>query len=118
MAFMAGLALGAHVGGRAPDRRRILAALATLVAVAATTAFCMRTGIAWNLWLTGAGATFASVARALEDRPQAARLLYGADLLGGSVAAVIGGLILLPLLGLRETAMWAAALAATAGLWA
>ena len=47
---------------------------------------------------------------------QTAGLLYGADLLGGFFGGLSGGILLLPILGLKETCLIMAMLKASSGL--
>ena len=51
-----------------------------------------------------------------EKLGQTAGLLYGTDLFGGFFGGLIGGVFLLPLLGLRETCFMMAMLKMTSGL--
>jgi spermidine synthase len=130
-AFMAGLAVGTWIVGRRPAAsgadRRVGLLVAGLLVLAGP-------AIGWGT--TGSGAMSLSVAALLlvtigalvgaafgwashrHDAGQRAAIapLYAADLIGGSVGAVLGGLVLIPVAGLTITALVAAAVA-MAALW-
>ena len=132
-AFMAGLAIGTW--GMARDREGMWARLAhgrivagTLALAAVGLAVLLAGSIAPTLGtaslmlvatggLVGAGFGWASL-RAGGDQRNAIAPLYAADLLGGGVGAVVGGLVLIPLLGLSTTVLVGGALALLALLLA
>jgi spermidine synthase len=127
--FMAGLALGTWAVARAPRSSRWLrfagygtagllafaaaglAGLAELDVVPTLTKASLALAVTGGL--VGAGFGWASL-RAGADQRGAIAPLYAADLIGGSVGAVVGGLLLIPLLGLTATALVGGALALVA----
>jgi spermidine synthase len=132
--FMAGLAAGAAMANargstHGADRRDGLLIVVVLVLTAALAAALIAMGAATTLWraatlmaVTGAGvgAAFAWASRAYPGHQRAAIApLYAADLIGGAVGAVLGGLVLVPLAGLAVTGAVAAgcALSAASLLW-
>jgi spermidine synthase len=132
-AFMAGLAIGTWAMARdregpcaRPTHGRIVAG--TLALAAVCLAFLLAASIAPTLGtaslmlaatgaLVGAGFGWASL-RAGADQRGAIAPLYAADLVGGGVGAVVGGVLLIPLLGLTTTMLVAGALALLALLLA
>jgi spermidine synthase len=124
-AFMAGLTLGARVmdvgpgarGGRQWGRTILLGT----VGLDLLAAFVVQTGMLAGLIGTGLLLVVTGVAVggavACIGRRDAARVvgpLYAADLVGGCVGAVLGSLLLVPLLGLTFTALAAAVLVISA----
>jgi spermidine synthase len=130
-AFMAGLALGAGVVGRrssAASEKWLPAAQGGMLAFALALAALLPLG------LPAAGLTFpllAGVAGALtgavfplaaarfqrgERTGRVAGLLYGADLLGGCVGALASSAILVPVLGVVQTCLAVALVAAVGAL--
>jgi spermidine synthase len=132
-AFMAGLAVGTWWVNRVQTpglrRRRVGCFLAGLLCcVALGLAGALAAGATPTLGtaslalvavgaLVGAGFAWASLRAGAEQRGAIAPL-YAADLLGGSVGAVAGGLLLIPLLGLTATALVGGALAVVAAVLA
>jgi len=127
--FMAGLAAGAAaIGARRPAhaaaRRDALLIVMVLALAGSLTAALIAAGAATTLPRAaallavcgaGVGAAFGWSSHAYPGRQRAAiGPLYAADLLGGALGAVVGGLVLVPLGGLVVTAVLAAALAAAA----
>ena len=125
-AFMAGLALGGWLGGRAAERGAGLRTLASLAAalaaaplilawVAARVASLPAAAASAGAWLLPllvvgsaalAGAEFPIAGRLLaRDRgaERAGGRLYAADLFGAAAGAVAAGLLLLPAHGIRGT---------------
>ena len=125
-AFMAGLAAGTWALARAQHSWRSLrgagyvvagllggaaGGLAGLVELsAAPTLATASLALVVTGGFVGAGFGWASL-RAGADQRGAIAPLYAADLVGGSVGAVVGGLLLIPLLGLTATALVAGVLA-------
>jgi spermidine synthase len=124
-AFMAGLAGGTFAIDRRPlgtssGRTGVLIAVLLGVAALAVSGVTEWTGAptlagaSCLLAMVGAlvGAGFAQASRgAGADQRSAISPLYAADLVGGSVGAVMGGLLLIPLVGLPATALVGGALA-------
>jgi hypothetical protein len=124
MAFMAGLAIGSYevrrVIRRVREKGRRTRAVGVglvvgFVALAfATTALVMvaerATLFTYSFTLFGCGYLVAGVfayASLADDRPQRPLVspLYAADLFGGSLGSVVGGLILVPFAGLAASAL-------------
>jgi spermidine synthase len=124
-AFMAGSAAGAAAfAARPPGRAAARLLLTTLAIGGLTLAWRIRGGgvdslLEAGFFLAAAGATVAALfARAGapnrdESRVDAGRL-YAADVVGGCVGCLAGGLVLIPLAGLDATALGVAALGALA----
>ena len=120
-AFMLGLAAGPLAGRRAAHSFRGGAVLTGSFALLAfASALFLRGGPAGSLaasaavlFLAGLG-TGGIYCWAARKDPEAGPSLYGADLAGGSAGAVAAALLLLPFLGLAETALWAGLLLAAA----
>jgi spermidine synthase len=131
-AFMAGLALGSWLFGRwAPpgegsSRRRVARGVSLLVLMATFNLGLTygtrsalpggRAGIAALLLVAGTlvGALLAHASQGEQDQGRLVSPLYAADLLGGCLGAVLGGLVAIPLLGLAETSLALTALALAA----
>jgi spermidine synthase len=128
-AFMAGLSVGTWVASRVPRRpgspRAAGMAIAAVMLVAGpVAAAAVEAGVAMTLaaavtalsvtgGIVGAAFGWASLRDATRQRA-AIGPLYAADLVGGSVGAVLGGLILIPAAGLAVTALVAGAFALVA----
>ncbi|MFH1011559.1 MAG: hypothetical protein V1784_10045, partial [bacterium] len=111
--FMAGLAMSPMIGrwaaGRTQGGQLLVGSLGILCF---TSAFLFHwdgmrytiTGVAW-LFLTGCnvGALFCYATEKIREKGAS---FYAADLLGGSIGALIGSIILLPSLGLDIGAIW------------
>lgn len=135
--FMGGLSVGALLvdrhrrrrvrGGGAPVSRAlgvgIIVAIAVLCLLVA--AYIRLTGVrslaeaalllVATGMLTAAAFAYASL-REVSDQHEVIGPLYGADLIGGAIGTIVGGLILVPLAGLVMTAVVMAALAGLACL--
>jgi spermidine synthase len=135
MVFMAGLALGAAAvnrlawgrlgrrAGRALGAGALLGVAVVCLLLAARLGSGGGMGLAEaGLWLVAAGmvsaAVFASASHAARDQARAVGPLYGADLLGGGVASLLGSLALIPMLGLSGAALLTAVVALIALLGA
>jgi spermidine synthase len=132
-AFMAGLAAGTWAMARAQRSARwprlagytiagllggAAAGLAGLVELSATPTLVSASAVlVVTGGLVGAAFGWASLSAGTEQR-EAIAPLYAADLVGGSVGAVVGGLLLIPLLGLTTTALVGGALALLAAVLA
>jgi spermidine synthase len=131
-AYMGGLALGAGLAGRvgeAQARRTLFGVLAGMALYAALlpllfTARLPVAHLSFALLALGAGVlgglAFALVARLFAGLPgvetgTVAGALYGADLVGGCVGAVLTGVFLVPVFGIPQTC-WAVAVVVLAGL--
>jgi hypothetical protein len=129
--FMAGLVLGAALldglwrrGGRALGAGYGAGLSFAFAGQAAWLAWRFETGGALGRWLTGAHLVLAGFLvaglfayaslRRVEDQHAAVSPLYAADLLGGCVGAVVGSLLLAPVLGFAATAAGVAGLALAA----
>ena len=117
--FMAGLALSPFAGKKAAALRRgggatllIALAIVSLLSVPFFRgALSGRISLCF-LWLLLTGVVIGGIyCYASEKNRFAGAALYGADLLGGAVGALLASLLFLPFLGLPLTAAWAAALA-------
>jgi spermidine synthase len=129
-AFMAGLALGAILAGRlfgGASEDKITRGLRLTQAALAVTAFLLPSllslslaGLLFPLLLVLIGVLgglqFPLAVALSGGKPgQATGLIYGADLLGGCVGALLGGILLVPLLGVSG-ACYAVGLFCLAGL--
>jgi spermidine synthase len=128
-AFMAGLAAGTWVAGRSagsngPSRRggrvvvgllgAVAAGLTSFLAIDATPTLAGASLMLVAVGaLVGGGFAWASLCAGAGQRAAIAPL-YAADLVGGAAGAVVGGLILIPVLGLTPTAAIAGGLALVA----
>jgi len=116
--FMAGLALSPVVGRWAARAARggvMLALLFALLCSSSALLFHwegMRSIFVGASWLLvtgcGVGALFCYATEKTEGK---GAVLYAADLLGGSLGALVGSLILLPSLGLDISALWVGVMA-------
>jgi spermidine synthase len=116
--FMAGLAVSPAVGRWAARTRKggfILVLIFALVCSASAFLFHwegMRSIVVAVGWLffagCGVGAIFCYATEKVEGKGNS---LYAADLLGGSLGALAGSLVLLPSLGLDISALWVGVLA-------
>ena len=128
--FMAGLAAGAfavdRIASGAPPlgRRHGAAILATFAAFSLVVLLVVHSGVttglggtalllAWSGALVAAVFAYASL-RAVHDQSRVIAPLYAADLVGGSLGAVLGSLLLIPLAGLAASAAWMAVIVALA----
>jgi len=117
------------VSGPAPARGERWLGLQLLGALALAAA-----GLSWRLragsglelvetaaWLLAFGAltaaVFAHASRQAEDQARAIGPLYGADLIGGCAGSLAASLLLIPLVGLANTALLLAGVAVAAGFW-
>lgn len=115
--------------GSAPARGERWLGLQLLGALALAAA-----GLSWRLragsglelaetaaWLLAFGAltaaVFAHASRQAEDQARAIGPLYGADLIGGCAGSLAASLLLIPLVGLANTALLLAGVAVAAGFW-
>jgi hypothetical protein len=121
MAFMAGLALGAWLGGRvialdrglSVARRALVALFVTSSAIGAAIAMLVVSGAPMGLAVTGlllfsvgmlVAGIFACVAALSRGEGGAAiGRLYGADLAGGALGSLLASLVLVPMAGLVPT---------------
>ncbi|HEX7485787.1 MAG TPA: hypothetical protein VF332_06525 [Vicinamibacterales bacterium] len=121
MAFMAGLALGAWLGGRvialdrglSVARRALVALFVTSSAIGAAIAMLVVSGAPMGLAVTGlllfsvgalVAGIFACVAALSHGEGGAAiGRLYGADLAGGALGSLLASLVLVPMAGLVPT---------------
>jgi hypothetical protein len=69
--------------------------------------------LAWSGTLVAAVFAYVSL-RGVGDQSRIIAPLYAADLVGGSIGAVLGSLLLIPLAGLEASAVWMAVLMALA----
>jgi spermidine synthase len=113
--FMAGLALGPIPGRRAAGVRgggRLL--LLALALHAALSALLFRWSGAGSLlvslpWIACGGTVVGAVFSCAAEKGRAGGgALYAADLIGGSAGALIGTLLLLPVLGMELAVLWTA----------
>ena len=128
--FMAGLAAGSFAvdrwasGARPLDRRHGAALLAIFAAFSLAVLLVVHRGmtaglggtallLAWSGALVAAVFAYASL-RGIRDQSRVIAPLYAADLVGGSLGAVVGSLLLIPLAGLETSAGWMAVLTALA----
>jgi spermidine synthase len=126
-AFLGGLVIGALQGRRAPTQmtrpalRGIVGGIGGLAALLAALPLDLPEATYYLLALASgglAGAAFplaVSLVRGARAEGQAAGHLYAADLAGGCVGALVTAALLVPLMGLEQTAL-AAALVALAAL--
>jgi spermidine synthase len=141
-AFMAGLALGSAITNRRQwltgeanrwdPRRSPRMALVWIEGGLVLFALCLSLAVAWQLpaWAFASLALAAGMlgglafplavaclqAEGKENGGQATGLLYGADLAGGCLGALLASLLLVPIAGLPMTCV-AVALAAAIGVW-
>ena len=115
-------------GSRKPPRpltcRHGVAILATFAIFNVAVALAVHRGVAAGLagtalLLAWSGALVAAVfayvsLRGVGDQSRIIAPLYAADLVGGSIGAVLGSLLLIPLAGLEASAVWMAVLMALA----
>jgi spermidine synthase len=128
--FMAGLAAGSFAvdrrasGARPLGRRHGAAILAIFAAFSLIVLLVVQRGMTTGLGgtallLASSGALVAAVfayasLRGIRDQSRVIAPLYAADLVGGSLGAVLGSLLLIPLAGLAASAAWMAVIAALA----
>lgn len=100
--------------------------LGALALAAAGLSWRLRAGVGLELvetavWLLAFGALtaaiFANASRQAEDQARAIGPLYGADLIGGCAGSLAASLLLIPLVGLANTALLMAGVALAAGFW-
>lgn len=118
------LAVGSRQPPRPLTRRHGVAILATFASFNLVVALVVHGGVAAGLGgtvllLAWSGALVAAVfayvsLRGVGDQSRVIAPLYAADLVGGSVGAVLGSLLLIPLAGLEASAVWMAVLMALA----